>query len=516
MFKKQFTCFVCWFLRWLRLPKLLLVARKLFSMLRSALPFRKISSCVGLVRSSCGIITLPQEVLEMILSELDWKDVLRVRATCKLLCAASRSRSVWHVQHQRVSDSYDTPLNAMDGTATYAELERDTLHWARVQQDWVFRPTQPTQRLVCECPAVQIHLIPGGRWLLATDEDPFLYFHDLDSPNGQRHILIRLQDRQDKRVTSFAVDETNTTPYNVDMLIALNHEPNHDQFGRISIWRITSTPDDALTAHHVALFNTRGMDISFEMDLRGDYFARCANVDPTNWCSLTCIDVYDWQHSSTLFHYKATIVFGKEAASAIRILPGRRILAFEYGIVKIYSIDAAGFRLTPGKRPTASSTAIPLHTLDLPGMKPYILCPLYLDRLGTASLYLACARAAVKLTIPNDNQPPTVTDYLTYDEDNMCRALTLHRAYFRKHATATAFLLAHPYDEHWRQVWEIEDRNYDWGPLLDDYSGRIVECAWRRRTLTGYTDVRANTVQQRETALEKWPPDDAQRTQYNL
>ncbi len=146
--------------------------------------------------------------------------------TCKLLCAASRSRSVWRVQYQRVSDSYDTPLNVMDGTATYAELERDTLHWARVQQDWVFRPKQPTQRLVCECPAVQIHLVPGGRWLLATDEDPFLYFHDLDSPNGQRHILIRLQDNQDKRVTSFVVDETNTTPYNVDMLIALNHEPN--------------------------------------------------------------------------------------------------------------------------------------------------------------------------------------------------------------------------------------------------------------------------------------------------
>ena len=38
-----------------------------------------LASCFGLVSSSCGIITLPQEVLEMILSELDWKDVLRVR-----------------------------------------------------------------------------------------------------------------------------------------------------------------------------------------------------------------------------------------------------------------------------------------------------------------------------------------------------------------------------------------------------------------------------------------------------
>ncbi|KAL4257472.1 hypothetical protein AB1N83_010534 [Pleurotus pulmonarius] len=399
MLREQFASFISWLLRWIRLPKLLTLVRKMFSMLlrppRSAL--HKIFSRFGFVNNSCGLITLPQEVLEMILVELDWKDVLRVRATCKALCSASQSRAVWHVQYQLVSDSYDTPLDAKDDTATYAELERDTLHWARVQQDWVFRPTQPTQRLVCECPAVQIHLIPGGRWLLATDEDPCLYFHDLDSPNGQRHILIRLQDRQDKRVTSFAVDETNTTPSNVDMLIALNHEPNHKQFGRLSIWRITSTPDDALVAHHVKSFNTHGMNKYFEMDLRGDYFARCANVDSTNLHPLRCIDVYDWQRSSTLFHYKATIVFGKEAVRAIRILPGQRILAFEDEVVKIYAIDASGFCPTSGQRIVTGPPAMPLHALSLPGMNPFLLCPLHIDLLGNASLYLPCAHAVLAI-----------------------------------------------------------------------------------------------------------------------
>lgn len=183
-------------------------------------------------------------------------------------------------------------------------------------------------------------LVPGGRWLLATGYDPCLHFHDLDSPNGQRRILIRPQYKLGRRVAGFVVDETNTTPSNVDMFIALNHQPIDDQFGRLSIWRITSTPDDTLVAHYVKSFHTSETNMYFKIDLRGEFFARCANVDPKNWGSLRCIDVYDLQRSSTLVHHKATIVFGQEAARAIRILPRRRILAFERGIVKIYSIDS--------------------------------------------------------------------------------------------------------------------------------------------------------------------------------
>lgn len=121
---------------------------------------------------------------------------------------------------------------------------------------------------------------------------------------------------------------------------------------------------------------------------------------------------------------------------------------------------------------------MPLHTLDLPGMQPYLLCPIHLDRLGTAYLYLACAHAAVKLTVPYDSQPPSVVDYLAYDDNGTCvRALTPHRAYFRRRTTATAVVLARGCNERWNQVWEVGNRNYDKGPLLDDYSGRIVERA---------------------------------------
>ncbi|KAL4252424.1 hypothetical protein AB1N83_013317, partial [Pleurotus pulmonarius] len=357
--------------------------------------------------------------------------------------------------YQRVSDSYDTPLNAMDGMASYAELERDTLHWARVQQDWVFRPTQPTQRLVCKRFA-HMHLVLGGRWLLTNAEDLCLDFYDLDSLNIQRRTLIRSQDKRDERVRIFVVDEARTTPSNVDMQIALSHEAIHDPFVRLSIWRITSAPDDTLIAHHITSFNTY----------------TTADDAPRH------IDVYDWQRSSSLVHHKATIVIGPQVVANVRILPRQQILAFKKDIVQIYAIDASEFRPTSGKRPVNGAPTMPLHTIILPGMNPYSLCPIQVDLLGNASMYLDCARAMVKLTIPYDDRPPTVVDYLTYNTDSTwTRVLTSHRAYFRRGTTGRAVLLARGYDERCNQIWEVEGRNYDRGPLLDDYSGRIVERA---------------------------------------
>lgn len=96
MLKKHFTCFIRWVLRWIGLQKLWSLAGEPLSRpLRSALhwigslfPLLLVSmmlkpwiaSRFGLVNNSCGLITLPQEILEIILAELDWKDVLNARA----------------------------------------------------------------------------------------------------------------------------------------------------------------------------------------------------------------------------------------------------------------------------------------------------------------------------------------------------------------------------------------------------------------------------------------------------
>lgn len=99
MLKKHFTCFIRWVLQWIRLEKLFLLAGKLFPTLsrpqRSALhklgsmfplPLNSMilkalkASRFSIAKSPCGLTTLPQEILEIILSELGWEDVINVRA----------------------------------------------------------------------------------------------------------------------------------------------------------------------------------------------------------------------------------------------------------------------------------------------------------------------------------------------------------------------------------------------------------------------------------------------------
>lgn len=83
---------------------------------------------------------------------------------------------------------------------------------------------------------------------------------------------------------------------------------------RISIWRITSAPDDhTLLAHHITSFNTYTTGVCVDMDLRGDYFA-------TNGRSPNHIDIYDWRRSSSLVHHKATIALGPKNAVVSNLL----------------------------------------------------------------------------------------------------------------------------------------------------------------------------------------------------
>ncbi|KAL4260770.1 hypothetical protein AB1N83_010694 [Pleurotus pulmonarius] len=474
--KKQFTCFVRWFLRWFGLPELLLLSKKLFSMLsrplRLVIPLHKISSCIGLFSSSCGIITLPQEVLEMILAELDWKDVLNVRATCKLLCTASRSRSVWRVQHQRVSDTYDTPLNVKDsGTATSAELEHDTLHWARVQHARAHKTKQPTRRLMGRCHGLKAHLIEGGRWLLTNPNcwDPCLSVYDLDTKNIQHRILIRPQDKREKRIETFLVDEGNTKP-EIEVVIALVRERPHEHLARLSFWKATKSPEDTLVARHITSFNTYAHDISLVKDLRGDYFARFAwqYTKGPQW-----IDVYNWRRSCSLIHHKATFIV-KERLCTIRMLPGQRIIGLDEHSVMIYDVPPC--RSVPSKCPPAGLPIAPLHTLALPGLIPDIYSPFYINHLGTAHFYVVSTKAIVKLTIPHDGRPPTGRSYVHFSpSDSYDCTLSLHRAYFWKLSTRKVFSLHREAEEQSFKAWEVPDEYlYDWA-LLDDYSGRIVE-----------------------------------------
>ncbi|KAJ8701502.1 hypothetical protein PTI98_000270 [Pleurotus ostreatus] len=412
----------------------------------------------------------------MVLAELDWREVLCIRATCKSLCSASRSRYVWRAQYQRLSDGYDTPLSAKDSTATYAELERDTLHWARVQRNWVSKSKRPTRRLACKSSAVQLHLLHGGRWLLANGRDPCLDVYDLNLMVSQPCVLIRPPDKWGERVTQYAIDERYTLP-NIEVSIALVRQHAYERPGRLSIWKITNTDSDTLVARHITSFNTYTTQLCFAMDLRGDYFARCVPLlsGGRTWY----IDVYNWRSSCSLIHRKTTIILN-ERVDTVRILPGHRILGLGEEDVRIYAIDASDFRPVPGKHPIlAGPPAMPLHTLALPGLKPHIHSPLHYDRMGNAHLYLLSAEAVVKFMVPYEDRPPMVVNYMPYTwDDAIFCVLGLHHAFVQTYGNSpkrTAISFARDHGEHCSKTWEAPTaRDYGF-LLLDDYSGRIIE-----------------------------------------
>lgn len=123
---------------------------------------------------------------------------------------------------------------------------------------------------------------------------------------------------------------------------------------------------------------------------------------------------------------------------------------------------------------------MPLHTLALPGLKPYIHSPLHYDRMDNAHLYLLSAEAVVKFIVPYEDQPPTAVNYMPYtwdDDDNFC-VLGLHRAFVQTYGNSpkrTAISFARDHGEHCSKTWEATTaRDYGF-LLLDDYSGRVIE-----------------------------------------
>ncbi|KDQ22304.1 hypothetical protein PLEOSDRAFT_171720 [Pleurotus ostreatus PC15] len=412
MLKKHFTRWVLWLIR---CRTLLSLTGELFTMLsrplRSVLP--KIVSNYGIVSSRCGLTALPQEILEMVLAELDSREVLYIRATCKSLCSASRSRYVWRAQYQRLSDGYDTPLSAKDSTATYAELERDTLNWARAQHNWVSKSKQPTSRLMCKCPAIQFYLIPGGRWLLANTMAPCLSVYDIDSTTGRHHILIRPQDKREKRVD------------------------------RLSIWKITDPPNGTLVAHQITSFNTYATQCCFTMDLRGNYFA-------------------SGQYTIRILPGKRILGLGKEDI---------RIYALESDFKPV-----SGKTPTPVGPPAVPLHTLALPGLKTHIRSPLHYDPLSNACLYLANAeavvkliipYEDRPPAAVKY------MPYTWDDNDSFCVLSSHRAYVQTRGRFSRR---TAMLLAYD-NEHCSKTWEVpEERDYIWGfLLLDDYSGRVVE-----------------------------------------
>ncbi|KAF8649275.1 hypothetical protein AX16_005903 [Volvariella volvacea WC 439] len=152
-------------------------------------------------RATPALVELPLEILTEIMQELSWRDILRVRQTCKCLFGASKTKFVWQaIAQKELSHNSNHPselfLERPINTYTAQELERLILRWKSAEIGWTTDDGVPARerRLQLErSPSTRvecIHLVKGGRWLLVALSSGSVLFYDLDEKDPIQRILI--------------------------------------------------------------------------------------------------------------------------------------------------------------------------------------------------------------------------------------------------------------------------------------------------------------------------------------
>ena len=166
----------------------------------------------NLPNSPCHLVQLPTEVIENILQHADWKSVLRARAvsfvdievtsnayhgtlqSCKRLESVSRSLSIWRRQYAAFTalNPSTPPLESPLERYSSLELENIVLQRGSVDIGWHSAMEHPAsmRNIPFEDPdSVELHLVEGGRWLLASDMGAVMVY-DLEDPKDLGRLLI--------------------------------------------------------------------------------------------------------------------------------------------------------------------------------------------------------------------------------------------------------------------------------------------------------------------------------------
>ncbi|KAL4268798.1 hypothetical protein AB1N83_001196 [Pleurotus pulmonarius] len=327
-----------------------------------------------------SLASLPSELLTLILTELELRDLRRARSCCGSLYAASKSWTIWLGIFQRLSDSYVIPIIPPRPLASYsaAALESMVLQWSRVDHGWSscsIRQQPPRQRIRClEWEDTPFTLIEGGRWLLTTDQCGSVLAHDLDSSSLDMgtYVLIRPQNKRDHAfITSLSVCVDRSSP-TLTFNLALSHDySRRASKSSLSLWRITLV-NSKLTSKFLKSFYTRVSESVFDTSLLHSLYARI--VSP--WA----VEIFDWERSQSMFHVKSH-VHPDGYMYSVRLLPGRRMLAGDRHSIHIYAIPEGAYH-------PATHAFVPLKTVE--AQTPLQVIPSWEDIyfVGNLSAYL--------------------------------------------------------------------------------------------------------------------------------
>ncbi|KDR78652.1 hypothetical protein GALMADRAFT_137676 [Galerina marginata CBS 339.88] len=299
---------------------------------------------------SCGLTDLPLELLSIILENSGWKDILRVRQTCKYLAEASRLFAVWKHQHKGLSMTIPRLLEAPTDYYKSQELEDLFLRWKRSQIGWrTIDGFYGHRRNIVNDDAMEVHLVKGGRWLLTVQQTGCTMYYDLDAETVAGRLLIpdQLEDHPLFRKYRFSsvgvcVDIDETSPilqFNLAFTIARPSDdlsPSSDYLTQI--WSVSIVFDDSrrvsgLSANLLASFPRHSaVRFLYSMSLLGRYVAFTARDDGLGLYSL----IIEWEKAGrNPSNYPCRAFYSHESRD-VRLLPNNRALDIGENMLRLY------------------------------------------------------------------------------------------------------------------------------------------------------------------------------------
>ncbi|KXN84637.1 hypothetical protein AN958_12237 [Leucoagaricus sp. SymC.cos] len=304
--------------------------------------------------------SIPTEILINILAELDWRDVLGIRQTCKRLYDASKVKSIWERLFERHIQRQPKPFAVLERPfAMYSssELEQRFLRWKRGQMtcedhSLPIQPGQPQKRIALESEPSSTYLL-RGRWFLTCEAfGGFVDYFDLDPPENTSTQALTLisPSFQGQTMSVMSVEEDWDSPV-LSFTIVLVHIMRHDfreNFtdccgeSRIDIWRGSLVLDE---------YN-RGRDLQVEHVAQIPLLVRLGEpmLSISQLGSLVAFDVksrdqpegsdvviFDWKDTSSFPRcLRKTIRYDEYGFdSSLRLLPNDRIIIANRSTIKI-------------------------------------------------------------------------------------------------------------------------------------------------------------------------------------
>ncbi|KAF7773461.1 hypothetical protein Agabi119p4_5628 [Agaricus bisporus var. burnettii] len=439
---------------------------------------------------------MPLQLQTQVLTHLHWKEVLRVRRTCKSWNRATKTREIWadfvtrFTSFQNRNPAPEEPVEAYSAE----ELERWLLSRLSVELGWRNEEQEPTRYrpIKCATPAA-FHLVEGGRWLLVPDAEGIgrVSVYDLDKKNpSMAHLIEPMHKLDANRTLLMAVDiarSAKTLTFNLLLTTnVMRDASSHPAHVRVYKVRLKGHGSNAhLDATHLTTFSIPGVGKFSSIDISGELFARARRTKEG-----TFLEVLKWQESTSITQTRVRIPVD-QAIEAVRIIETNRLAAFSKTDMFIYPIPP--FQIIQANALDVYDVVPPLWKLPCPGGRLYRggLSPVYFDPSFQMTRFVLCAQDGIYgISIPQDRKAKPrlskLVEFETTTESGYSLGLT--KAFFR-HRDSSSTTVSYMWVEdevrrnrefRLRASVAIRERGYpgQWDadpPVIDEASGRIVQ-----------------------------------------